>query len=98
MKLVRRLCRLMSMPRRESAASRFCSLQTRFNGACPVGCGPEPVAVVGLPFFAVDDGDESPPEGEESSGWPVMSWGEARFDTGGPGKIYAAPGEYTFGS
>jgi hypothetical protein len=37
----------------------------------------------------VDDGDEFPPEGPEDpdgDSWPVESAGEARFDTGGPGK------------
>jgi hypothetical protein len=37
----------------------------------------------------VDDGDEFPPEGPEApdGDWPVESAGEARFDTGGPGKV-----------
>jgi hypothetical protein len=52
--------------------------------------------VVGLPFFAVDDGDEFPAGDDDEpfpDSWPVISAGEARFDTGPPGKVYDAPGE-----
>jgi hypothetical protein len=50
---------------------------------------------VGLPFFAVDDEGEFPAGDEEPfpDSWPVISAGEARFDTGPPGKVYDAPGE-----
>jgi hypothetical protein len=62
-------------------------LQTRFNGVC----APEPLVDVGWAFFLelVDDGDEDPdPEDEPFAGAPpVMSAGDARFDTGGPGKM-----------
>ncbi len=82
------------MSRRESDASRFWSLQTRLKGDCaiPVGCAPEPALFVdvGLPFFTVDDGDEFPPGDDDEpfpDSWPVISAGEARFDTGPPGKV-----------
>jgi hypothetical protein len=69
--------------RRESGASRFWSLQTQFKGDCaiPVGCAPEqepaPFVEVGLPFFAVEDGDEFPPGDDDDSepfpdSWPVI--------------------------
>jgi hypothetical protein len=53
---------------------------------------PEPFVDVDLAFFPVDvdDGDEDPdPEGDEpfADNSPVMSAGDARFDTGGPGKM-----------
>jgi hypothetical protein len=95
-----RLCCAMLVSRRESVASRFCSLQTRLKGDCaiPVGCAPEPAPFVdvGLPFFAVDDEYEFPPGDDDEpfpDSWPVISAGEARFDTGPPGKVYDAPGE-----
>ena len=104
MKLMRRLCCAIPMSRRDSGALCFWSLQTRLKGDCaiPVGCAPEPEPApfvdVGLPFFAVDDGDEFPP-GDDAApfpdSWPVISAGEARFDTGPPGKVYGAPDEYT---
>ena len=85
-----RLCGLIPMSRRESGALCFWSLQTRLNDDCaiPVGCDPDPFVDVGLPFFAVDDGDVFPP-GDEP--FPA---GEARFDMGPPGKVYDAPGAY----
>lgn len=90
MKLKRRLCGSMLVPRRESDVPRFCSWQTRLNGVCAVGFPPDPFVAVGLAFFPVDDGEEFPevPDGDELFvvSWPVMSAGEARFDTGGPGK------------
>jgi hypothetical protein len=53
---------------------------------------PEPFVDVDLAFFPVDvdDDDEDPdPEGDEpfADNAPVMSAGDARFDTGGPGKM-----------
>jgi hypothetical protein len=71
MKLIWRLCCAMPVSRRESGASRFWSLQTRLKGnrAIPAGCAPEPEPApfvdVGLPFFAVDDGDKFPPGDDE---------------------------------
>jgi hypothetical protein len=103
MKLMWRLCCTRPVSRRESGASRFWSLHTRFKGDCaPPEPEPEPAPFVdvGLPFTAVDDGDEFPAGDDEPfpDGWPVESVGEARFDTGPPGKVYGDPGEYTFGS
>ena len=73
-------------------------MQTRLKGNCaiPVGWGPEtaPFEVIGLPFFFVDDGDEFPPVDDDEpfpDSWPLISAGEARFDTGPPGKVYGAP-------
>ena len=66
---------------------------------------PKPFIDVWWAFLPVDvddgDEDEDPdPEGDEpfADSSPVMSAGDARFDTGGPGKMYGAPGENTFGS
>jgi hypothetical protein len=42
---------------------------------------------------SLGDDDEPFPDS-----WPVISAGEARFDTGLPGKVYGAPGEYMLGS
>jgi hypothetical protein len=86
-----RLCGAMPVSRCESSALRFWSLQTRLKGDCaiPVGCAPDPVDV-GLPFFAVD-GEVEFPAGDDDEpfpdSWPVISAGEARFDTGPPGKV-----------
>ena len=79
----------MPVPRRVSDVPRFCSLQTWLNVLCAVGFPPDPFVAVGLAFFLVDDG-EGFPDGDELFvvNWPVMSAGEARFDTGGPGKMY----------
>ena len=55
---------------------------------------------VGLPFFTMDYGDEFlRGDGDEPflDGWPVISAGEARFNTGPPRKVYSAPGEYMLG-
>jgi hypothetical protein len=57
-------------------------LQTRFNG----DCAPEPLVDVGLAFVPVGDGDEFPEDEPFADTSPVISAGEARFDTGGPGK------------
>ena len=50
-----------------------------------------------LAIFVVDMGTSSPPPEDDdesfSDSWPVVSAGEARFDTGPPGKVYGAPGE-----
>lgn len=75
---------------------RFWSLQTLLfddGDVADVGCAPDPPVDVGL-----EPPDEPEPEPEPELGLPVMSAGEARFDTGGPGKTYGEPGEYTFGS
>lgn len=98
-----RLCCAKPVSRRERDASRFWSLQTRPKDDCaiPVGGAPEPFVDVGLPFFAVDDGYVFPGGDDDEpfpDNWPVISAGEARFDTGPPGKVYAAPGEYMLGS
>ena len=42
---------VLSDAQRESNASRFCSLQTRFNGACAVGCEPEPFSEVRMDYI-----------------------------------------------
>jgi hypothetical protein len=44
---------------------------------------PRTTVAVGLACFPVDDGDELELFVDS---WPVMSAGDARFDTGGPGK------------
>lgn len=97
MKLMWRLCGEMPVSRCESSALRFWSLQTRLTDDCgtPVGGAPDPVDV-GLPFFAVVGEDEFPAGDDDDEpfpdSWPVMSAGEARFDTGPPGKVYGDPG------
>jgi hypothetical protein len=102
MKLVWRLCCAMLVSRRERGASRFWSLQTRLKDDCaiPVGCAlePEQFVDVGLPFFPVDNEYEFPAGDDDDpfpDSWPVISAGEARFDTGPSGKVY---GEYMPGS
>lgn len=78
------------MSRFESDVSCFWSLQTLFDDDC-VGCAPAAPVDVGLAPFVVDvaevgvplDGDDP---GAPNDVWPVMSAGEARLDTGGPGK------------
>jgi hypothetical protein len=103
MKLMWCLCCAMPVSHRESGASRFWGLRTRLKGDCaiPVGCTPEPepepapLVDVGLPFFAVDDGDEFPAGDDDKpfpESWPVISAGETNFDTGSLGKVYGAPG------
>ena len=105
MKLMWRLCCSMPESRRESGASRFWSLQTWLKGDCAIPVGglePAPFVDVGLPFSSVDDDGGELPAGDEDDpfpdNWPVISAGEARFETGPPGKVYDDPGEYTFGS
>ena len=104
MKLMWRLCGAMFVSRRESSALRFSSLQARFKGDCAFPVEepePAPFVDVGLPFFAVDDGDEFPAGDDDEpfpDSWPVISAGEARFDTGPPGKVYGAPSVYMLGS
>ena len=44
------------------------------------------LAPVGDGEFPLVDDDEPPPDS-----WPLISAGEARFDTGPPGKVYGAP-------
>lgn len=55
-----------------------------------------------MPFFAVDDGEFPPGDDDEpfsdTGSWPVISAGEARFDTGPPGNVYGDPGVEIFGS
>jgi hypothetical protein len=58
--------------------------QRRLCYPCRPGPEPEPFVEVGLPFFAMGDGDRFPPGDDEpfSDSWPVISAGEVRFDTG----------------
>ena len=47
-----------------------------------------------MPFFIMDDGDEFLPGDDDEpflDSWPVISAGEARFNTGPPGKVYGTP-------
>jgi hypothetical protein len=69
-------------------AKTCADLKTDAIQSC-VGCapGPEPAPFVdvGLPSFAVDDGDEFPPGDDDEpfpDSWPVISACDARFDTG----------------
>jgi hypothetical protein len=93
MLLMWRLCCAMPLSRRESGASHFWSLQTRFKDDRAPKTEPAPFVVVGLPFLAVDNGDGEAKllPGEDDKHlpdcWPVISAGEARFDTGQPGKV-----------
>lgn len=88
-KLVWRLCWPIAVSRRESDPSCFVSLQTIFDGDKDGDdCAPGPLVDVGLAPFVADDG-EAPPDGDVPAPkfvWPVMSAGDARLDTGGPGK------------
>ena len=82
MKLAQRFCRGMSVPHRESGASRFCNLQSRFNGDGGEGCPPEPFIVVSLPFFAVDDGDPLAATSRSSTDGQSCPQANVMFDTG----------------
>ena len=65
----------------------------------PVDVGCQWVFVPVAVGVGVGDKDLDP-EGDElfADTSPVMSAGDARFDTGGPGKMYVAPGVYMSGS
>ena len=106
-KLTRRLCWVMPELRLESEANalRFCSLQTLVfdeGDVAEVGCEPDPPVDVGLAPLVAEAVEVPPPDEPEllppEVRLPVMSAGEARFDTGGPGKMYTAPSVYTSGS
>ena len=62
----------------------FLSLQIRFKDDCaiPAGCDPEPVLApfvdVGLPFFAVYNGEEFPPGDAERSTSRSLTAGQFR--------------------